>query len=70
QPVEQEEAIALSRGGALRLHPNFPQDREPVLALLEQLGHLDLREPFVRVRDALSEARKMGVTARSTTAAA
>jgi hypothetical protein len=69
QSLEHEDALALPRGGSLRLHPHFPQDRATVLALLEQVGNLDLREPFSRVRDALSEARKMGVTSRSSHAA-
>jgi hypothetical protein len=69
QALADEKAIALPRGGSLRLHPQFPQDREAVALLLEQLGNLDLREPFGRVRDALSEARKMGVTTRGSSAA-
>jgi hypothetical protein len=28
-------------------------------------GSLDLSEPFARIRDAVGEARKMGVTARA-----
>ncbi len=47
-------------------HPLFPEDARTVQGILDSIhGHLDLAEPFARVRDAIAEAHKMGVTARS-----
>ena len=44
-------------------HPRFPTDAAAITALLDRLdGILDLAEPFARVREAIVEARKMGVT--------
>lgn len=57
-------AIALPRGGSLVCHARH-DDAAKVSAVLEQLGGLDLNEPFGRVKDALGEARKMGVTGRA-----
>lgn len=52
--------------GVLVCHPRFPGDIEKVKELLAQIdGGLDLSEPFVRVREAIGEARKMGVTSRA-----
>lgn len=48
---------------AIFAHARFPEDKEAIEQLLERLdGRLDLNEPFVRVREAIAEARKMGVT--------
>ena len=48
----------------LYCHARFAEDREAIASLLERLdGRIDLTEPFARIRDAISEARKMGVTA-------
>jgi hypothetical protein len=47
-------------------HPHFPEDMATVRALLDRLdGCLDLAEPFVRIREAMSEARKLGVVSRN-----
>jgi hypothetical protein len=44
-------------------HTRFPEDREVIEQLLERLdGRIDLNEPFTRIREAIGEARKMGVT--------
>lgn len=41
----------------------FAGDRDAVLALLERVDPaVDIAEPFTRIREAVSEARKMGVT--------
>ncbi len=48
-------------GRNLYVHGQFPDDAAAVQALVEKLGNLDLGEPFQRVRDAMQEARKMGV---------
>ena len=51
--------------GAVLCHPRFPGD---VIAIRERLdrldGTLDVAEPFVRIREAIAEARQMGVTSR------
>jgi hypothetical protein len=50
---------------ALCRHPSVPADEAIVRRLLDQLeSPFDLAEPFNRVREAMSEARKMGVTNR------
>ncbi len=47
-------------------HPRFPADVAAVRALVERLdAALDLGEPFSRIREAMAEARKMGVTNRA-----
>jgi hypothetical protein len=52
--------------GKVLCHPRFPADAAPVRDLLERLdGALEWGEPFTRIRDAINEARKMGVTGRS-----
>jgi hypothetical protein len=51
--------------GAVVCHARFATDVPVVRDLLERLdGQLDLAEPFLRIREAMSEARKMGVTNR------
>ena len=43
----------------------YAHDRERISELLERIdGGVDLSEPFVRIREAMVEARKMGVTQR------
>jgi hypothetical protein len=49
--------------GPLLCHSRFPQDVALVKELFEKLdGVLDPAEPFARIREAIGEARKMGVT--------
>jgi hypothetical protein len=51
--------------GPVVCHPRFPQDVAVARALMEQLdGSFDLVEPFSRIREAIGEARKMGVAGR------
>jgi hypothetical protein len=51
--------------GNVRTHARFPQDEKAVQEVLERLqGLVDLMEPFARIREAIGEARKMGVTNR------
>jgi hypothetical protein len=50
--------------GPLLCHPRFLTDVTGARALLEQADALDLAEPFARIREAVAEARKMGVTGR------
>lgn len=48
-------------GRGLFGHDRFPEDGAAVQELLAKLGNLDLGEPFQRIRDAIHEARKMGI---------
>ena len=59
--------LAHPRGpGGLLLPPRFAADRDAVAALLDRVDSaVDLTEPFARVREAVGEARKMGVTNRA-----
>jgi hypothetical protein len=60
-------AVALPNNrGALVCHARHPGDVEAIRKLLADLdGGLDLAEPFGRVKEAIAEARKMGVTSRA-----
>jgi len=59
QPVED-------RPWPLRSHQRFPDDVGRVRELLDSLDSgLDLAEPFLRIREAMSEARKLGVMNRN-----
>ncbi len=50
----------------VQTHARFPQDEAAVRAVLERMqGLVDLGEPFTRIREAIGEARKMGVTSRA-----
>jgi hypothetical protein len=51
--------------GPILCHPRLPDDGGLVRDLLAQAEGMDLVEPFVRIREAMSEARKMGVTNRA-----
>jgi len=52
-------------GGAISCHPRFDADGATVRGLLERLdAAFDLAEPFQRIREAIGEARKMGVASR------
>lgn len=53
--------IAKTPSYALLAHARFPGDIAVIKELLHQMEVSDLAEPFSRVRDALTEARKMGV---------
>ena len=49
----------------VQTHARYPQDEAAVRAVLERMqGLVDLGEPFTRIREAIGEARKMGVTNR------
>jgi hypothetical protein len=51
--------------GPVLVHPDYPNDVPAFADMFQRLGNLDLTEPFVRVREAIAEARKMGVTQRA-----
>ncbi len=51
--------------GAILCHPRFAGDVAAVQEMFARIdGSLDMTEPFVRIREAIAEARKMGVTNR------
>jgi hypothetical protein len=58
--------LDLTSGGAdFRVHPNFPQDRAAVEGILGGEGDgIHLSEPFIRIREAMAEARKTGAVNR------
>ena len=59
EPIRQ----AADQRGPIFGHPRFPQDAPAVRDMLDRLEDtLDLAEPFARIREAIGEARKMGVT--------
>jgi hypothetical protein len=66
---ESDEVVELvhPRSSApLLLSAKFPEDRALIEARLEAVDPaVDLAEPFTRIREAISEARKMGVTGRA-----
>jgi hypothetical protein len=66
RPMRNDEGLVSppnSKRGAVRCHPGFGQDAEIVRPLLERLeSAVDLAEPFTRIREAIGEARKMGVS--------
>lgn len=50
----------------LLLSARHPEDRSAIAERLERIDPaVDLTEPFARVREAMAEARKMGVTGRA-----
>src|SRR5262245_38804575 len=50
----------------LTLNSQWPDDEDRVRAVLDRVdAALDLAEPFARIREAMGEARKMGVTSRA-----
>lgn len=49
----------------LYCHARHPDDVTALRAMLEKIAPLDLGEPFQRVREAMTEARKLGVTHRA-----
>ncbi len=65
-PAETASQGQSARGrGSIRCHPRFDADAEAVRGLLDRLdATFDFAEPFQRIREAIGEARKMGVAAR------
>jgi hypothetical protein len=66
-PAEEPRGgIALPNHRAVLVcHPRHPADADAVRGLLADLEGVDLAEPFARIREAIAEARKMGVTGRA-----
>jgi hypothetical protein len=58
----ETQANVLAQRGSIRCHPCFPDDVARTRDMLSHLdGAFDLAEPFTRIREAIGEARKMGV---------
>jgi hypothetical protein len=58
-------APAAQGQGPILRHPSYPGDEATGRELLARLDvGLDLAEPFARIREAIGEARKLGVTSR------
>jgi hypothetical protein len=53
------------RASPLSAHAHFPNDLPILRDLVSRLGNFDFAEPFVRIREAALEARKLGVAARN-----
>ncbi len=49
----------------LYCHARHPGDVDAIRELLAKTHSIDLAEPFARVKEAMGEARKMGVSSRS-----
>jgi hypothetical protein len=66
-PSERIERLATERTATpLLFDPRQEGDRERIGAILEKVDPaLDVSEPFSRIREAMSEARKMGATSRA-----
>jgi hypothetical protein len=66
-PVQEQEARPLPKEKEpLSCHPQFPHDRQSLQSILQRLSEtIDMAEPFERIREAIGEARKMGVTSRN-----
>jgi hypothetical protein len=52
----------------LYCHPHFPEDVNALRQQIDKLGQLDFGEPFARIREAINEARRIGLTTRSAAA--
>jgi hypothetical protein len=68
EPAAREPRAVPLPGGraALVCHAQYPKDADAIGKLLAGIeGGVDLAEPFNRVKEAIVEARKMGVTGRS-----
>jgi hypothetical protein len=66
EALEQAGAgVKRTAAGALVCHPQFDIDVASIRQVLDQIDEgADLSEPFVRIREALQEARKVGATSR------
>lgn len=46
-------------------HKDYPQDVAKLRESIDKLGSFDFAEPFARIREAMNEARKLGVATRA-----
>lgn len=63
QPVGSD-PVGIAVTENLTCHAGFSDDATPIREVVQKLGSLDLGEPFRRIREAMGEARKMGVANR------
>jgi hypothetical protein len=56
--------VGSDREPALVSHERFENDLPRIRDIVGQLNGFDLLEPFSRIREAIAEARKLGVTSR------
>ena len=49
----------------LSAHSHFASDMKVLDDLMDRLGTFDFTEPFTRIREAVAEARKLGVVGRN-----
>lgn len=49
----------------LYCHERFPEDAALIREMIERIGTFDFGEPFARIREAMQEARKLGVANRN-----
>jgi hypothetical protein len=57
--------LSAPAGTNLQGHSRFPEDDTVIQGILDRVKNtVDLAEPFARIREAMSEARKLGVTNR------
>jgi hypothetical protein len=65
-PAAEPRAQVTTPRGGLAFHPRFGADAETVRAMLNRFDStFDLAEPFQRIREAIGEARKLGVANRN-----
>ncbi len=57
--------VVLDGPGRYQWHPDFSEDGRKIRDLFARLDGMDLFEPFLRIREAIAEARKLGVTIRA-----
>jgi hypothetical protein len=54
--------------GLIFCHTQYPKDVPAIREALDRCDALDFTEPFARIREAINEARKMGITGRGAAA--
>lgn len=64
-PAAEASPPPLCVRGSVYCHPRYPDDVARINELLSQLVGVELMEPFQRIREAIAEARKMGVGLRA-----
>ncbi len=56
---------ATNTANPLSAHPHFSSDAATLRDVVTRLGGFDFAEPFGRIREAIAEARKLGVAGRN-----
>ncbi|HYV34789.1 MAG TPA: hypothetical protein VE988_03735 [Gemmataceae bacterium] len=64
--IMKDENTKEGSGTSVRSHARYPDDAAAIQETMDKIkGNFDLAEPFQRIREAMAEARKMGVTQRA-----